>query len=168
MPPRLPPRARRAGLVLATATLAALAWGHFEAGWVRFRRLRVALPGLPRELDGLRIVHLSDFHLGFPSRGSRAVERAVEWAAARDPDLVCISGDLLARPRAEPRLRALVRRLPHCYAVLGNHDYALTRDPFSAPAPIRDLSPAALLADASRTVELRGRRVQVAGVDPRS
>jgi predicted MPP superfamily phosphohydrolase len=159
---------RRAGFFLGGAALAALAWGHFEAGWVRLRTLDVGLPGLPLELEGLRIVHLSDFHLGFPSRGSRAVERAVEWAAERNPDLVCISGDLLSRPRAERRLRSLVGRLPRCYAVLGNHDYGLTRDPFSSPAPIDDLSPAALLADAARTLELRGRRVQVAGVDPRS
>ena len=161
-------KARRAGFFLGGAALAALAWGHFEAGWVRFRTRRVPIPGLPPELDGLRIVHLSDFHLGVPSRGARAVERAVEWTAAREPDLVCISGDLLSRPRGEPRLRALVARLPRCYAVLGNHDYALSRDPFSAPASIDDLAPATLLADESRTLEVRGRRVQIVGVDPRS
>jgi predicted MPP superfamily phosphohydrolase len=159
---------RRAGFFLGAGALAALAWGHFEAGWVRLRTLPVALPRLPPELEGLRIVHLSDFHLGVPSRGARAVERAVEWAAARDPDLVCISGDLLSRPGGEPRLRRLVECLPRCYAVLGNHDYAISRDPFSAPAPLRDLEPATLLADDSRTLELRGRRVQIAGVDPRS
>src|SRR5438093_935898 len=70
---------------------AVLAWAHFEAGWVRLRTLQVALPGLPDELTGLRIVHLSDFHLGFPSRASRAIERAVRWTAARDPDLVLVS-----------------------------------------------------------------------------
>jgi predicted MPP superfamily phosphohydrolase len=153
---------------LGLGALAALAWGHFEAGWVRFRTLAVAIPRLPHELDGLRIVHLSDFHLGVPSRGARAVERAVEWAAARDPDLVCISGDLLSRPRAEGRLRRLIARLPRCYAVLGNHDYALSRDPFSAPAPLAELEPARLLADESHTVEIAGRRVQVVGIDPRS
>ena len=59
------------------------------------------MPGLPPELDGLRIAHLSDFHLGVPSRGRRAVERAVRWVAERRPDLVCITGDLLSRPRGE-------------------------------------------------------------------
>jgi predicted MPP superfamily phosphohydrolase len=96
------------------------------------------------------------------------VARAVEWAAAREPDLVCISGDLLSRPRGEPLLRELIARLPRCYAVLGNHDYALSRDPFSAPAPLTDLEPATLLADSARTLELRGRRVQIVGIDPRS
>jgi predicted MPP superfamily phosphohydrolase len=135
---------------------------------VRFRTLRVPLRRLPAELEGVRIVHLSDFHLGVPSRGTRAVERAVEWTAARNPDLVCISGDLLSRPGGEPLLRELVKRLPRCYAVLGNHDYALSRDPFSAAAPLTELEPATLLADSARTLELRGRRVQIVGVDPRS
>ena len=79
------------------------------------------LPGLARELDGLRIVHLSDFHLGFPSRGNERVHGAIRWAAARKPDLVAITGDLLSRPGAEPRLRMVLDLLPGSFAVLGNH-----------------------------------------------
>ncbi len=146
----------------------ALAWGQFEAGWVRLRTLRVPVPGLPAELDGLRVVHLSDFHLGFPSRGEHAVHRAVRWAAAREPDLTAITGDLLSRPSAEPRLRMLLNRLPASFAVLGNHDFALSRDPFSKPSAITELGSTTLLADEARTVELRGRRIQIVGVDPRS
>jgi predicted MPP superfamily phosphohydrolase len=132
------------------------------------RRLEVKLARLPPELDGLRLVHLSDFHLGFPSRGTRAVEQAVEWTAARRPELVLITGDLLARPRAEPKLRGLLARLPSSFAVLGNHDFALSRDPFSKPAELSDLGSTVLLEDDARTVELRGKRVQIVGVDPRS
>jgi uncharacterized protein len=163
-------RSPRRGILWAALAPAAggLAWGHFEAGWVRLESLECPLDGLPPELDGLRIVHLSDFHLGVPSRATRAVERAVTWSAERNPDLVLISGDLLSRDRGEPRLRELLGRLPRCYAVLGNHDFAHTRDPFSKHSPPRDLSPATLLLDDARTVELRGRRVQVVGVDPRS
>jgi predicted MPP superfamily phosphohydrolase len=150
------------------AAAAGLAWGHFEAGWVRLETLACPLPGLPPELEGLRIAHLSDFHLGFPSRGGAAIERAVAWVEERQPDLTLISGDLLSRRSGEPRLRALLARLPRCFAVLGNHDFAVTRDPFSHPADVVDLEPATLLSDDSRTIELRGRRVQIAGVDPRS
>jgi predicted MPP superfamily phosphohydrolase len=128
----------------------------------------VALPGLPPELVGLRIAHLSDFHLGFPSRGTRAVERAVEWIVERQPDVVLISGDLLSRPRAESKLRALLARLPDSFAVLGNHDFALSRDPFAKPAELDDLGRTVLLEDEARTIELRGRRVQLVGVDPRT
>jgi uncharacterized protein len=150
------------------AAAAGLAWGHFEAGWVRLETLRCPLPGLPPELGGLRIAHLSDFHLGVPSRGVTAGERAVDWVEQRQPDLTLISGDLLSRRSGEALLRALLARLPRCFAVLGNHDFAVTRDPFSHPAEVVDLEPATLLSDDSRTVELRGRRVQIVGVDPRS
>jgi predicted MPP superfamily phosphohydrolase len=132
------------------------------------RTLPVSLPGLPAELEGLRIAHLSDFHLGFPSRGERAVHRAVRWAAVRKPDLVVITGDLLSRPSAEPRLRMLLDLLPGSFAVLGNHDFAHSRDPFSKPSPVTDLGSTTVLLDEARTVDLRGRRVQIVGVDPRS
>jgi hypothetical protein len=158
----------RVGKWLALLAGAALAWGWFEAGWVRFRTIDVRLEGLPAELDGLRVVHLSDFHLGPPSRGERAVERAVDWAAARDPDLVLVSGDLLTRPSGEAKLRELVARLPRCFAILGNHDFAISRDPGARPTQVEDLRPATLLSDEGMTVELRGRRVYVAGSDPRS
>ena len=150
------------------ASAVGLAWGHFEAGWPRLEELRCPLPELPHELDGLRIAHLSDFHLGVPSRGVEAVERAVDWVDRRQPDLTLISGDLLSRRSGEPRLRQLLARLPRCYAVLGNHDLALSRDPFSQAIGHWDLEPATLLRDESRTIELRGRTVQIVGVDPRS
>ena len=125
------------------------------------------LPGLPEELRGLRIAHLSDFHLGVPGRGAHAVERAVDWVEQRQPDLTLISGDLLTRGSGEPLLRRLVARLPRCYAILGNHDLAISRDPFAERTFLRELEPATLLSDEGVTIELRGRRVYIAGADPR-
>jgi predicted MPP superfamily phosphohydrolase len=157
-------------LLVGMAGLAAgaLAWGWFEAGWVRFRVLEVGVDGLPAELDGLRIAHLSDLHLGVAGRGPRAVERAVAWVGERRPDLVCLTGDLLSRPRGEERLRALVRRLGHPYVVLGNHDVAVSRDPFSRAVELEALEGATLLGNEAVEVELRSRRLQLVGVDPRS
>ncbi len=145
-----------------------MAYGWFEAGWLRTRVLDVPVDGLPPELDGLRIAHLSDFHLGVPSRGPVAVERAIEWVVQRRPDLVCLTGDLLSRPRGEPLLRRLLSRLGPAFAVLGNHDYAQSRDPFSRPVDVDELGETTLLADEGRMVERRGLQVQVVGVDPRS
>jgi predicted MPP superfamily phosphohydrolase len=135
---------------------------------VRLRELELELPGLPPALDGLRIAHLSDFHLGMPSRGVGAVERAVDWTAERKPDLVCITGDLLSRERGQPLLLELLQRLDHPYVVLGNHDFALSRDPFSKPVDLLRLDHGKLLVDESVEVELRGLRVELAGVDPRA
>jgi len=103
-----------------------------------------------------------------PSRGERAVERAIGWVAERDPELIAITGDLVSHPRAEPALRELLERLGPSFAVLGNHDVEHTRDPFSRAAGLDDLGPARLLVDESATVEIRGRRVQIVGVDPRA
>ena len=143
-------------------------WGLFEASWVRLRELQLEVPRLPSELDGLRIVHLSDFHLGVPSPGVRAVARGVDWAVERRPDLVCITGDLLTHPRGESRLRELVEQLPQpVFAVLGNHDYAIARDPMARASRLRELEPARLLLDEGELLELRGRSVWVAGADPK-
>jgi len=136
---------------------------------VRLRVLELPVAGLPPELDGLRIAHLSDFHLGVPSRGVAAVERAVDWVAERRPDLVCLTGDLLSRAAGEPKLDELLARLPSDpYVVLGNHDFAISRDPFSQPVQIVRLARGTLLSDESVEIELRGRRVELAGIDPRS
>jgi hypothetical protein len=126
--------------------------------------LELELPRLPAELDGLRVAHLSDFHLGPPSRGAHAAAQAARWVREREPDLVCITGDLLSHPRGRRRLDELLAGLD-AYAVLGNHDVAVTRDPFSRPARLDGL-PATLLVDDAVELTLRGRRIQVAGAAP--
>lgn len=158
----------RAGTLLGGAAGAAVGWGWFEAGWVRLRTLDVPLARLPSKLVGLRVAHLSDFHLGLPSRGVHAVDRAVEWVASRNPDLVVVTGDLVSRPRGEAPLRDVIERLGRPFVVLGNHDVEHSRDPFSRAAGLTDLAPGRLLVDESATVDARGRRIQVVGVDPRA
>lgn len=149
--------------------LALMAYGWFEAGWLRTHVRELDVPGLPAELDGLRIGHLSDFHLGAPlSRGNAASERAAAWVAERSPDLVCITGDLVSHPRGERRLRRIVEQLGRPVVVLGNHDVAVTRDPFSRAAELDDLAEALLLRDEAMELELRGVRVQLVGVDAES
>jgi predicted MPP superfamily phosphohydrolase len=155
-------------LGLGAAAVGAAAWGWFEAGWVRLRTVECPVPGLPDELAGVRIAHLSDLHLGVPSRGARAVELAVEWVAARQPDLICVTGDLLTRPAGLEPARALLARLPGAVAVLGNHDIGVAKDPLAARSDHLDLGVTTVLSDEALDVDLRGRRVQLVGVDPRS
>jgi uncharacterized protein len=156
------------GLVVAAGVLFGFClYGWFEAGWLRTTVVEIEIDGLAPRLDGLRVGHLSDFHLGAAlSRGNRASERAAEWVAARRPDLVCITGDLVSHPRGEARLRSLVASLERPYVVLGNHDVAVTRDPFSRAGELRDLESARLLRDESETIELHEAMVSVVGVAP--
>jgi uncharacterized protein len=156
-------------VAVALLAVAGLAWGWFEAGWLRKRVLEVELEGLPGELDGLRIAHLSDFHLGVPSRGERASAEAVAWVAGRRPDLVCVTGDLVSRRRGVPLLRRLLEQLGRSFVVLGNHDFADSRDPFSERVDVAafdELPAVTVLRDDDVAVELRGKRVQLVGVEP--
>jgi predicted MPP superfamily phosphohydrolase len=50
--------------------------------------------------------------------------------------------------------------------ILGNHDVAVTRDPFSRAAELRDLERARLLRDEADSLPLRGASVSIVGVDP--
>ena len=79
----------------------ALAYGWFEAGWLRTRVLELPVDGLPAELDGLRVAHLSDFHFGPVSRGTVAGRRAAEWVRVAP-----------ARPRRRHRRPALAPARP--------------------------------------------------------
>lgn len=158
------------GAAVAIALAAAL-WGWFEAGWLRRRVVEVEIQGLPPELDGLRIAHLSDLHLGVPSRGRRAVVDAVAWVVERRPDLVCVTGDLVSRRSGMAELERLLADLGTCFVVLGNHDYADSRDPFSQridPVAIERLEGVTLLGDAAAELEVRSRPVQIVGVDPQT
>jgi predicted MPP superfamily phosphohydrolase len=126
---------------------------------------------VPAELDGLRIAHLSDLHLGMPSRGTQAVRKAVEWVAGQDPDLVCLTGDLVTRRSGLERLREHLTALAPCFVVYGNHDLVSSRDPFSQHLEEKEFVFAdgvTVLSDSAAEIELRGRRVQIVGVDPRT
>jgi uncharacterized protein len=156
---------------LAAIALAIVAWGWFEAGWLRKRVLEVELPGVPPALDGLRIAHLSDLHLGVAGRGQHAVEDAVAWVAERRPELVLLTGDLVSRRSGLPVLERLLARLPGCIVVLGNHDFADSRDPFSERLDgdeLDRLEGVTVLVDAAVELDVRSSRVQIVGVDPRS
>ncbi len=79
---------------------------------------------VPRALDGLRIVHLSDFHLtGKVDR--RFFEKIVDQSNAFDPDLIIISGDLVDKRECLSWIDSIFGSLQSkhgCYFVLGNHD----------------------------------------------
>lgn len=89
----------------------------------------IRLPRLGPGLDGLRVVQISDLHMG-PFFTREKLERVVELILAQEPDLVFITGDYLTRgtdyKEALPGLLAplaeLADRWP-VYSVMGNHDY---------------------------------------------
>lgn len=92
---------------------------------LQLRRVPLRLPHLPPEFAGLRIVHISDLHLG----GWLKRKRLLAWLTrinALRPDLVILTGDLVDEDAAQAPdgLAAALQTLePPAIAVLGNHDY---------------------------------------------
>ena len=85
---------RRGRRVLLPALAAALAaWGQYEGTKVPpVREVELAFPNLPADLDGYRILQISDLHCSSAARGWRT--RAVVAAAnAAKADLICLTGD---------------------------------------------------------------------------
>jgi predicted MPP superfamily phosphohydrolase len=90
---------RYAAYLAGGLPLLAAAYGA-TAGRRRYRVVTVEVPitGLPPNLDGLRIVHLSDLHIGdFMPR--TAIRRAVDLANTLRPDLAVLTGDLITSER---------------------------------------------------------------------
>jgi hypothetical protein len=82
------------GLPLLTAAYGATAGRR----WYRVVTVEVPISGLPSRLEGLRIVHLSDLHIGdFMPRA--AIRRAVDLANTVKPDLAVLTGDLITSER---------------------------------------------------------------------
>ena len=135
---------------------------------MRLRVLEMPVPNLPPELDGLRIAHLSDFHLGVPSRGLRAVRRAVDWTARASRISSASPVTCVSRASGQAELDRLLALIPDAYVVLGNHDFAISRDPFSQPVEIVDLTHGTLLSDSVVELSVRGHSVELAGLDPRT
>jgi uncharacterized protein len=93
---------------------------------------------LPRSLDGLTVVQISDLHVG-PYIRERELRHAVNLVNELHPDLVVITGDVLDRhlsslPDAVRGLQGIRAGLG-TFAVLGNHDYYADR--FSSSALYR-------------------------------
>jgi uncharacterized protein len=152
-------RARRILQPIGAAAGIGAAWALYEAQWVELREVEAPVDGLPPELDGFTILHLSDFHLGTVSLNGRTLERAVAWSEEEEVDLVALTGDLLSRRRSQARLTDALRRFRSrhgIYSVLGNHDVDEARSVLGR----------GLLQDSSAVFEIAGRRVQVVGGDP--
>lgn len=90
---------RYAAYLAGSLPLLATVYGA-TAGRLRYRVVTVEVPitALPPALDGLRIVHVSDLHIGdFMPR--TAIRRAVDMINAVQPDLVALTGDLISYAR---------------------------------------------------------------------
>jgi predicted MPP superfamily phosphohydrolase len=128
-------RRRLAAALLGFAIAPPLLWSvGVEPDELVLGTTEIAPPRWPRELDGLRIVALSDIHAGAPYVDLAKLRQVAALANAQRPDLVVLLGDyvihgivggrFIAPEATAHELKALRARLG-VFAVLGNHDHWL-------------------------------------------
>jgi predicted MPP superfamily phosphohydrolase len=145
-----------AGVVTALGTL--------QARRPRVVRVSVPITDLPRDLEGFRIVQISDLHVG-PTLKRRFVERVVATANALDPDVVAVTGDVadgfVSDLRDDVAPLAGLEAPDGKFVVTGNHEYY-----WDAPGWIGEVERLglAVLNHAYRVVERGGARLVFAGV----
>lgn len=88
-------------------------------------RREVPIRGLHPDLDGLRLLFLTDFHV-HPTLAESWFRTVNRHALERRPDLLLVGGDFVSRAWHLPLARRLLAPLwkhPNVYAVRGNHDF---------------------------------------------
>lgn len=149
---------------VAASALTVLAAGAWRARHPGVRTVQVPIAHLPDDLEGLRIVQLSDLHVG-PTLKRAFVERIVATANGLRPDLIALTGDVA--DGFPPALRhdvaplAALRAPLGKYFVTGNHEYY-----WDAAGWVRELERLGFsaLVNAHRLLRRGAARLLVAGV----
>ncbi|MBT8304730.1 MAG: metallophosphoesterase [Bacteroidia bacterium] len=144
----------------------------------KVHHLKVSFESLPKALDGLRIVQISDIHLGSFNYRYNILERAVRLINHQHPDLIFFTGDLVNNYSWELRgwekvfkeLNATIGK----YAVLGNHDYGDYSEWPSVDEKEANFNEIKqffkdidfkLLLNLSDTIEINGEKIEILGVE---
>lgn len=124
----------------------------------------VFFDNLPDSLDGFKILHISDIHIGY-YRHLEDVEEVMDAAKEHSPDMIVATGDLSDRIELYKNVLDIMGQLktPHgVYACLGNHEY------FRGITHVRkafDKSDVVLLKDDGAALRVGDETLYVAGAD---
>lgn len=169
--------------IIGSSVFGIMSWGIIY-GRFNFKKhkLSIQLNKWPKELDGLKIIHISDLHLGsFTS--TKPIKDVVEIINNEEPDLIVFTGDLINNSYWEAddfildlaRLKAKYGK----YAILGNHDYGdylgidkntqsgmnKWQSNFNKMIAIHDKIGFDLLLNENRKIEINGSSFNLIGVE---
>ena len=108
--------------------LGSFLWGTTKGiyGW-RILTNKLAFKNLPKAFDGLKIVQISDLHLGSFNKNFEPLKEAIQMINELNADYIVFTGDLVnAKPdEAQPWISIMkgLKAKNGKYAILGNHDY---------------------------------------------
>ncbi|MBI9073269.1 MAG: metallophosphoesterase [Melioribacteraceae bacterium] len=118
----------RTGMILAAIPFLSIAYG---IKWGRFnftiRNQSLKFKNLPAALNGLKIVQISDLHIGSFVDNKEHIKDAVELINKQNPDIILFTGDFVNNVASEidefVDVLSMMKAKYGMYSVLGNHDY---------------------------------------------
>lgn len=126
-------KGRRSFLLKLGGIISSLVFGSFLYGIFKgkynykIENINVWFKNLPKELEGKKIVQLSDFHIGSFSDNYDEVQKIVDKVNSLNPDIIFFTGDLVNEIATEidnKKFKILSKlKSQKKFAVLGNHDY---------------------------------------------
>jgi predicted MPP superfamily phosphohydrolase len=156
-----------AGNLAVAAPLVAIGYGALiERTRFRVREVDTFVPGLAPGLDGLRILQLSDIHMG-PFLSESDLARVVDMGMELKPHLAVITGDLIST-HGDP-LDACIRQLARVkadagvFGCMGNHEHYARAEDYVEKAGAR--AGIRFLRSHSQQLQFGGSTLNLAGVD---
>lgn len=153
--PTLTVSVKRAFFIPLIAAVAAGCYGFFEAKDIQVEHLTIRNSRVPAESNGLKIVQVSDVHIGLIVREER-LKRIAEIVMAESPDIVVSTGDFVdGQINGLQGLAEIFMKVepPYGkYAITGNHEY------------YAGLDQALEFTRRAGFIMLRGEAVEVAGI----
>lgn len=116
------------GYALAGLLFVAILFGMLRGRWLwKVHTVELAFEHLPETMDGLKVVQISDVHVGSFFNQYDRVRKAIHKINALNPDYVFFTGDLVNNTAAEmrgwePVFNEINAKLGK-FSILGNHDY---------------------------------------------
>ncbi len=166
------------GLIVASVPFVGVLYGVTK-GRRSFNvaHIPIGSANLPAAFHGLRVVQISDMHLGSYGEDLSIVQNGIDLINAEAPDLILFTGDLVndyadEAERFVPVLAGLNARLGK-FSILGNHDYSdyvQWEDPAGKVANLEKLKSIhkamgfRLMLDEHLTLEQDGEKIGLLGV----
>jgi predicted MPP superfamily phosphohydrolase len=116
------------GWVLAGMLFLGILVGIFYGRWNwKIHRIQLSFPHFPEELNALKIVQISDIHVGSFFNNHAKVNKAIDMINSLEADFVFFTGDLVNNTASEmdgwePVFSRIAAKKGK-YSILGNHDY---------------------------------------------
>ena len=167
------------GLLSGFLPFFVIAYGIFKAVYhFKIYHIKIHFHSLPKSLVGLKIVQISDLHLGSFNYNFKILKKAVKLINNLNPDLIFFTGDLVNNYAWELRgwnhVLSKLKAKNGKYAVLGNHDYGDYSKWLSVKEKENNLNiikqfyktiDFKLLLNTSDTIEINQEKITIIGVE---